>query len=403
MTGFSTLQEMLVRAHDRLKPDVWDFIAGGTESEVTLRRNRQALECLALRPRVLRDVSEIDTSTTVLGHRLSIPVMMAPVGSLALVEPAGAIPVARACAATGTMMFYSVFADPSLAEVRAAVPHPIIVALYVRGGSDWIAKAVDDAVAAGCSAIAVVTEAAYYSRRERDLMSGLRSRGSKSGSYGDTQRVLREGQPGAALDAARSRMAPARLNWATIEHIRKRSGLPIILKGINTREDALIAAESGIEAVYVSNHGGRQLDQGQGSLDSFVQVADALKGRAELIVDGGICRGTDVIKALALGARATCVGRMQCWALAAGGEEGLRQMIEILEEEIIIAMGLIGVTRPSEIGPEHIQAVEAFEPADLLNAFPVAKELIAEARADRRRRERESAKSMASANADAAC
>ncbi len=402
MTAFSTLQEMLLLAHDRLAPDVWDFIAGGAESETTLRRNRQALDRLALRPRVLRDVSEIDTSTTILGHKLNIPVMMAPVGSLALVEPSGAIPVARACAAIGTMMFYSVFADPTLAEVRAAVPYPIIVALYVRGGPESLDKAVDDAVAAGCSAIAVVTEAAYYSRRERDLMNGLRSRGSKSGTYGETQRILREREPGPALDSARTRMAPARLNWATIEHIRKRSGLPIILKGIATREDAVIAAESGIEAVYVSNHGGRQLDQAQGALDSFVEVADALQGRAELIVDGGICRGTDVIKAIALGARAACVGRLQCWALAAGGEEGLRQMIDILEEEIIIAMGLIGVTRLGEIGSEHIREVDALEPADLLNAFPVAKELIAEAQADRRRRDRDGPTPMVSPKSAAA-
>jgi isopentenyl diphosphate isomerase/L-lactate dehydrogenase-like FMN-dependent dehydrogenase len=384
MTEFSTLQEMVLLAHARVAPEVWDFINGATESETTARRNRHALDRLALRPRVLRDVSEVDSSTTFLGRRLSVPVMMAPVGSLALVDPNGAVPVARACATAGTLMFYSTFADPPLDVVRAAVPHPLVLALYVRGDQAWLDDAINQAKAVQCAAIAVVTEAAYYSRRERDLMNRFRSRGSKSGTYAETQKVLRQRVEGEALAAARARMEPARLTWKTIERIRARSGLPVILKGIATREDAALAVGAGVEAIYVSNHGGRQLDHAAGSADALPEIVEAVRGRAEVIVDGGICRGTDVLKVVALGARAACVGRLQCWALAAGGEAGLLRALEIIEEEIIIAMGLIGVTRLDELGPQHLREVQAIEPADLLNPFPVAKEIIAKARPDRR-------------------
>jgi isopentenyl diphosphate isomerase/L-lactate dehydrogenase-like FMN-dependent dehydrogenase len=380
---FSTLQEMVLIAHERVSPELWDFINGATDSETTARRNRAAIDCLALRPRVLRDVSEINTTTSFLGRTLNIPLMMAPVGSLALIDPAGAIPVARACAGAGTLMFYSTFADPPLEEVNRAVPDPLVLALYVRGDQDWLDRAIDEAVAAGCHAIAVVTEAPYYSRRERDLINQFRSRGSKSGTYAATQKILRDRAGDDTFKAAHARMEPARLTWRTIERIRVRSGLPIVLKGIATREDAALAVEAGIDAIYVSNHGGRQLDHAAGTLDTLPEIVEAVGGRAEVIVDGGICRGTDVLKAVALGAKAACVGRLQCWALAAGGEAGLVRALEILEEEILISMGLIGVTRLDELRPKHLRQVEAIEPADLLDAFPLAKEAIARAREDR--------------------
>jgi isopentenyl diphosphate isomerase/L-lactate dehydrogenase-like FMN-dependent dehydrogenase len=385
VTDFQTLQEMLLIAHERISPELWDFINGATESETTARRNRAALDVLALRPRVLRDVSAVDPSTTFLDQKLSIPVMMAPVGSLALIDRAGALPVARACASAGTLMFYSTFADPPLEEVRRAVSHPLVLALYVRGDQDWLNRAIDEAKAAECHAIAVVTEAAYYSRRERDLINQFRSRGSKSGTYAETQKVLRQSTGNDAFKAAHARMEPARLSWKTIEHIRVRSGLPIILKGVATREDAALAIEAGVEAIYVSNHGGRQLDHAAATVETLPEIVEAVAGRAQVIVDGGFCRGTDVLKAIALGARAACIGRLQCWALAAGGEAALVRALEILEEEIIIAMGLLGITRVGELRPEHVRQVDAIEPADLLNAFPVAKETIARARHHRLR------------------
>ena len=376
MNSFVSLQAMILRAHENVTPALWDFINGGTESETTLRRNRQALDCLALKPRVLRDVSQVSTSTTFLGHKLNLPVMMAPVGSLALIDPGGAIPVARACAAAGTLMFYSTFAEPTVGKVSEAVAHPLILALYVRDDGPALDKVIDDAKAAGCVAIAIVTEAAYYSRRERDLMNQFLSKGSKSGSYADTQRILAEGIAGEAMDRARARMAPARLTWKTIERIRARSGLPIILKGIATADDARIAVETGVEAIYVSNHGGRQLDHAAGSIDTLTEVVEAVEGRAEVVVDGGIYRGTDVIKAIAIGARAACIGRLQCWALAAGGEGALIRTLAILEEEIIISMGLLGVTRIEDIKPTCLRAVQAIEPAGIFNPFPLVKEAL---------------------------
>jgi isopentenyl diphosphate isomerase/L-lactate dehydrogenase-like FMN-dependent dehydrogenase len=376
MNDFSSLQEMVLEARNRLDSDVWDFIAGATEAEVTVRRNRHGLDCLAFNPRVLRDVARIDTTTSFLGHTLSIPVMMAPVGSLALIDPAGAIAVARACAQRGTLLIYSTFADPPLAVVRAEIDHPLILGLYVRGNETWLDRAIDEAKALGCLAIAVVTEAPYYSRRERDLMNRFRSRGSKSGTYAATQKVLRHGGTPEHIEAAHARMVTAQLTWKTIERIRDRSGLPIILKGISTPADARLAVELGVSAIYISNHGGRQLDCAHGTISLLPRIVEAVDGKAEIIMDGGICRGTDVLKAIALGARAVCIGRLQCWALAAGGEAGLVHALDILEEEIIIAMGLLGVTRLTDLDSSYVERTAAIEPAHLLNAFPVVKERI---------------------------
>ena len=328
MAEFTTLQEMLLIAHDKLESGVWDFINGGTELEATLRRNRHGLDRLAFRQRVLSDVSRIDTSTTFLGHKLALPVMMAPVGSLALIDPAAAVSVAGACKAFGSLLIYSTFADPPLDVVRAKVDHPLILGLYVRGDQAWLDQAIDQAKAAGCVAITVVTEAPYYSRRERDLINKFRSRGSKSGTYASTQKILRVGGSDEAVAAAEARMVTARLTWKTIERIRTRSSLPVILKGISTAEDARLAVEHGVSAVYISNHGGRQLDCARGSIEVLPEIVEAVGGKAEVIMDGGIYRGTDVLKAIALGARAVCLGRLQCWALAAGGETGLVQMLE---------------------------------------------------------------------------
>jgi glycolate oxidase len=380
MPEFMTLQEMLLIAHERIEPAVWDFINGGTESEVTVRRNRHGLDRLAFRPRVLSDVSRIDASTTFLGHKLTIPVMMAPVGSLALIDPAGAVSVAGACKSFGSLLIHSTFADPPLETVRAKVDYPLAVGLYLRGDQDWLDRAIDEALRAKCIAIAIVTEAPYYSRRERDLINGFRSRGSKSGTYSSTQKILREGGSRDELAAAELRMSAARLAWKTVDRIRARSSLPIIIKGISTAEDARLALEHGASAVYISNHGGRQLDCARGSIEVLPEIIDAVDGKADVIMDGGIYRGTDVLKAIALGARAVCIGRLQCWALAAAGEAGLVRMMEILEEEIIIAMGLLGVTKLSELRRDHVMAVDAIEPPHIFNPFPVVKERLATSR-----------------------
>ena len=371
MADFTTLQEMILEARKRLSPSLWDFVAGGTESEMTLRHNRYGLDRLAFRPRVLRDVSRVDTATTFLGRRLSIPIMLAPIGSLVLIDPAGAVAPALAAAQRNTLMFYSTFADPPLDIVTSKVPHPIVVALYIRDGDAWLDEQVDKIKSLGCAAVCIVTEAPYYSRRERDLMNKFLSRGSRSGTYANTQRILRDGGTPEEIKTANARMVTARVTWKTIQRIQQRSSLPIILKGIATAEDARIAVEHGVAGIYVSNHGGRQLDHCHPSIDVLPEIVDAVAGKAEVIMDGGIYRASDALKAIALGARAICIGRLQCWALAAGGEAALVRALEILEEELIIGMGLLGVTKLSELNRSYVSPVVPATPPALLSPFPI--------------------------------
>ena len=319
---FLSLQEIVFAARRNLSPDLWNHLAGGSDSETTLRRNRFALDCLALRQRVLVNVVDIDISTTLLGKKLALPVFMAPVGGfVGFVNPQlGAIPVARAAIACGTTAFISTAAKPGIEETAAAVSEPLIFQLYVRSDHQWIEDILDRAKAAGYRALCVTVDRNYYGRRERDIIS----RAAVRDGFGDPK-------------------FQQSLCWNDLIWMKQRMKLPLIVKGIATAEDARMAVEHGADVVYVSNHGGRQLDHGQASIDVLPEVVNAVDGRAEVLYDGGVLRGTDVVKAIALGARAVGVGKLLGWALAAGGEAGLIRMLELMEIEIRTALGLMGV------------------------------------------------------------
>lgn len=343
-----TLQEIAVAARRNLSQMLWDTLCGGSDSETTLRRNRLALDSLALRQRVLVNVADIDMTTTLLGQKLSLPVFIAPVGNfLQLADPRGAIAVARAAISRGTTAFISTAAKPSIEEVAAAVDQPLLFQLYVRSDHAWVKDILSRAKAAGYRAICVTVDRAYYSRRERDVINRFLMRESA----GDPRHQ-------------------ASLCWDDVVWMKQHTGLPLILKGIATAEDARLAVEHGADVVYVSNHGGRQLDHAQASIEVLPEVVAAVDGRAEVLVDGGILRGTDVIKAIALGARAVGVGKLQGLALAAAGEAGVARMLELLALEIRTMMGLMGVTSLAQLNPSWLRPAQPVSCASITSAYP---------------------------------
>jgi glycolate oxidase len=330
-THFVSLQEIAIEAKRRMSDHAWDYLSGGGESETTLKRNRYALDSIAFRPRVFVDVCSIDTSASFLGFPLRIPVMLAPIGSLHLMHPGAAIPVVKAADRFGTVPFISTVTSPAMEEVGPATKGPKVFQLYVRGDTAWVDQTLDRAVKAGFNALAITVDVAHYGRRERDLINRFNRREFVKRANIESVNFENEFN------------YQAQLTWPFIEHCRKRSKLPIIIKGIATAEDAKIALDHGVDAIYVSNHGGRQLDHGIGAIDALSEVVEVAKGKCEIVVDGGFIRGTDVLKALARGATAVAIGKLQGWALAAGVVEALLRALELLEKEMIMIMGLLGV------------------------------------------------------------
>ncbi len=353
---YLTLHEFVDAARRQLDDNGWDYLIGGTETETTLRRNRAALDALALRPRVLVDVSELDATASFLGRDIRLPVMLAPVGGLETFDEAGAVAVAEAARDFGCAVMASSVSTRTKPEVRGAAGEaPAVFQLYVRGFGRFIEDEVEAAIEAGFNAFAFTVDTAVYSRRERDI-------------------VKRFDKPWRAFVNSDSVHAQASLSWADIARIRKAYDIPLMLKGVGTAEDARIAVDHGIETVYVSNHGGRQLDHGLGSAAVLAQVSEAIGGQSQIIMDGGISRGTDVIKALALGADIVGIGRLYCYALTVGGPAGVVRALEILENEIHSAMGLLGVKRLSDLTPDHLfhGAPLVAEPG-VHSAFPLAR------------------------------
>jgi glycolate oxidase len=350
---YLSIHDLVRAARERLDDGGWGYLAGGTETETTLRRNRLALDRIALRPRVLNDVSKVDATTRFLGHKLRLPVLLAPVGGLETFDPEGALAVARAAGEFGVPKMLSSVSPRTKREVREAGGPASMFQLYVREAGRFIEDHVEATIAAGMAAFCFTVDTAHYSRRERDL----------------DNRFAKPWRAEVSEVAIRSQAA---LCWRDIARVRKAFAIPLILKGIATHEDARMALEHGIDVIYVSNHGGRQLDHGRGTMDVLPEIVETVKGRALVVVDGGFCRGTDILKALACGADLVGLGRLYCYGLAAAGSAGIVRLLEILEDELIRDMGLIGVTRLAEVGPKHIYwgAPPVTEPHGL-SAFPL--------------------------------
>ncbi|MDO8689113.1 MAG: alpha-hydroxy acid oxidase [Dehalococcoidia bacterium] len=346
MADFLTIPEIIRAAEKNLPSEIWDYASGGADTETTLRRNRVAMERIALCQRVLAGVQQRDTSTDFLGRRLSLPVMLAPVGGLTKFDANGALAVAIAAERIGTFAFISTVTAPGLEEVAGNTSCPLVFQLYSYGDRDWVKGIVRRAERAGYVAICLTADTAVYGRRDRDLANRYFPR--QSVPERPNLAELPSGLPGPDF-------YQASLTWEYLSWLRDLTSLPLILKGVMEPDDAVRAVEHGVDVIYVSNHGGRQLDHAPAAIEVLAEVVKAVAGRAEVLVDSGFQRGTDVVKGLALGAKAVLIGKLLVWSLGADGEDGLHCALEILTKEIDVAMGLIGVKNIQEIGPHVIR------------------------------------------------
>jgi glycolate oxidase len=347
---FVTNEEIIQEARRRCAQGAWDYLVGGSESETTLRRNRQAFDKIAFRPRVLVDVTDVDTSTQLLGQTLRIPAIFAPIGSLQVFDPDGAVASTRAATEFGIMHCVSSATLPALEETAAATPTPKIFQLYVHGDDEWTSDMLRRIKSSGYVALALTVDVAHYSRRERPMLS-------------------RYSPPTRRLTTTPQRQWLAGLTWEKMDQIKAEAGLPFMLKGVQTAEDAEIAVEHGVDYIWVSNHGGRQIDHGLGSMDTLPEIAQAVRGRARIILDGGVQRGSDILKAVALGADVVALGRLQGWSLAAAGSAGAVRMLEILEDELTCAMGLSGLQSIAQVTPKYVCRADPVTPPHEMSSW----------------------------------
>jgi len=349
---FATLHEIIKAARNNLTQGVWDYVTGATDSETTLRRNRQALDSIALRPRVMRDVSKRSAKASFMGHDLSMPIILAPIGSLQMVHEGGAATSAKAAEIANVIHMVSSRSGPGLEETAAAADNHRIFQLYIRGDDKFEDDHVKRAIDNGYFAFAITVDLDYYTRRERD----------HANRFVHLSRAVMAGG-GMEFQAAYS--------WDSVKRFKDKHDIPLILKGIGTVEDAVTAVEHGAEAVYLSNHGGRGLDSGRGAIEILRETAPEIKGKAKIIYDGGVMRGTDVVKAMILGADAVGIGRMQCLGMAAAGVPGLLRALEILDEEIHIAFGLMGVNSWDELDDSFICDAEPVGEPHIFSQHPM--------------------------------
>ncbi len=340
-----SIHEYTELARTHLPQSTWDYFAGGSEDERTLRDNEAAFASMRLRPRVLVDVSRCSVATTVLGEPVQMPVLVAPMGCQQLAHPEGDCAMARAAHRAGTVMAVSTMATSSLETIAGACDGKRWFQLYIYRDRAVTEALVRRADAAGYRALMVTVDTPRMGRRERDIRNGFGlPPGLSFANFANAPTAHTPAvQPGASGLAAHTNATfDDAFTWRDLAWLRSQSDLPIVLKGILTAEDARLAVEHGVDAVVVSNHGGRQLDGVPATLAVLEEVVDAVAGRCEVYLDGGIRRGTDVVKALALGARAVLVGRPLLWGLALHGEDGAYHVLSLLRAELELALALAG-------------------------------------------------------------
>lgn len=347
--------DLEARARERLAAQAFDYYASGAHDEVTLRENRAAFERILLRYRVLVDVSRRELATTVLGQSVSMPLLVAPTAFHKMAHPDGELATVRAAGAAGTVMILSTLSNTAVEDVVENSQGPVWFQLYVYKDREATRDLVARAEEAGARALVLTVDAPLLGCRERDvrnrfaLPEGLRV----ENLLGSRQQVARP-ELGSGLARYFVELIDQALVFSDLEWLASITRLPLVVKGVVRGDDAARAIEHGAKAVVVSNHGGRQLDTAPATIDVLAEIAGAIDGRAEIFMDGGVRRGTDVIKALALGARAVLVGRPILWGLACGGEAGVARALEILRGELDLAMALCGCATLADVTDDLI-------------------------------------------------
>jgi isopentenyl diphosphate isomerase/L-lactate dehydrogenase-like FMN-dependent dehydrogenase len=372
-------------ARRRLPKAVFDYLDGGAEGEVTLRENCRAFADISFRPRHAVALSNCGLSTRVLGLDLSLPFLLAPVGYSRVMHPGGEVAAARAAGAAGTAYILSTISGHRLEDVKAGSIGPVFYQLYLMGGREAAEGAIERARVAGFSALVVTIDTAVAGMRERDLRNGMKQLISGSlmakvpflaellrhpgwlidflrdGGLPGLPNVVVPGQGPMTLVDINAALARAAVTWADLRWIREAWRGPIVIKGVLTGDDARRAVDEGAAAVVVSNHGGRQLDCVPASLQALPEVVQAVNGQAEVLMDGGIRRGTDVVKALCLGARAVLCGRAYAYGLAAAGEAGVVRAIEILRTDVERTLRLLGCPSVSVLDRSYVNIPKSWE------------------------------------------
>jgi 4-hydroxymandelate oxidase len=334
----------------------WDYFASGAQDEITLRANHAAYDRLSLHYHVLRDVRERDLTTTVLGQQVSMPILIGPTAFHGLAHAEAEVATVRAAGAAGTVMVMSTMSNSALEDVAAASGGPIWFQLYMYRDREATADLVRRVEAAGFTALMLTVDAPVLGRRERDvrnrfqLPEGLGVRNLTATGKSDLPRVADSG-----LAAYFAALLDPSIEWKDLDWLRSITTLPLLVKGIVRGDDAARAADAGVAGIVVSNHGGRQLDTAPATIDVLPEVVDAVGERVEVLVDGGIRRGTDVVKALALGARAVLLGRPILWGLAVGGEAGVSRVLELLRAELDGTLALCGCSSISDISADLVR------------------------------------------------
>jgi isopentenyl diphosphate isomerase/L-lactate dehydrogenase-like FMN-dependent dehydrogenase len=366
-------------AEQRVPKVVFDYLDGGAEGEVTLRENCRAFQEVIFRPRQAVAFGKCDLRVRVLGHELQFPAMLAPVGYSRMMHPGGEVAAASAAGEAGTGYILSTISGHKLENVKAATPGPAWYQLYLIGGREAAEGAIERARKAGFSALVITVDTAVAGLRERDPRNGMKELVSGSvfskipflpqvlarpgwlksflldGGLPKLENIVLPGQGPMPLMDVNAGLARSAVTWADLEWIRQSWNGPIVIKGILTASDARHAVDEGAAAVVVSNHGGRQLDCVSPTLQALPEIVAAVQGETEVLMDGGVRRGSDIVKAICMGARAVLVGRAYAYGLAAAGLEGVRRALEILRTDVERTLRLIGCPSIGELDPSYVE------------------------------------------------
>ncbi|TMW85776.1 hypothetical protein EJD97_022520 [Solanum chilense] len=355
MESVTNVMEYEILAKERLPKMIYDYYASGAEDQWTLQENRNAFSKILFRPRILVDVSNIDTTTSVLGYKISMPIMVAPTAMQKMAHPEGECATARATSAAGTIMTLSSWGTSSVEEVASTGPGIRFFQLYVYKDRNVVMQLVKRAERAGFKAIALTVDTPRLGRREADIKNRFvlpPNLSLKNFEGLDLGKIDKTDDSGLASYVAGQ--VDQSLSWKDVKWLQTITHLPILLKGVLTAEDARLAVESGAAGIIVSNHGARQLDYAPATVMALEEVVKAVQGRLPVFLDGGIRRGTDVFKALALGASGVFIGRPVVFSLAVDGEAGVRKVLQMLRDEFELTMALSGCLSIKEISRSHI-------------------------------------------------